>query len=227
MNYLVVGAGSAIGSNICKQLLEQGHQVIKTTRSQSKADSSEYYFDAQGKSEIPLPDIPLDGMVYLPGTITLKPFSRLTEQDFLKDFRINTLGAAKAIQMALPNLKKPENASIVLFSSVAASKGLAFHASIATAKSALEGLGLSLAAELAPQIRVNVIAPSLTDTPLASRLLLNKQRRDAAADRHPLKDIGKPQQIASLAVYLLSDNSAWMTGQVIAMDGGLSTVAVQ
>ena len=227
MNYLVVGANSAIGGSIIDKLLEQGHQVVRTSRGESNEGPLEFYFDALEERDIDLPEIPLDGMVYLPGTITLKPFSRLTEQDFLKDFRINTLGAVKVLQRALPNLKKAKNASIVLFSTVAASKGLPYHASIAAAKSAVEGLGLSLAAELAPQIRVNIIAPSLTDTPLASRLLLNQQRRDAAVERHPLKDIGKPEQIASLAVYLLGEDSSWMTGQVVAIDGGLSTIAAQ
>lgn len=223
MNYLVVGANSAIGKNIITQLDLLGHKVIRTTRQQSESDPAQIHFEALEDSDIALPEIPLHGLVYLPGTINLKPFNRLTNQDFLQDFQVNTLGAVRIIQRALSNLKKAGNASIVLFSTVAASKGMAYHASIASAKAAVEGLGLSLAAELAPHIRVNIIAPSLTDTPLASKLLANDQRRAAAKDRHPLKKIGKPEDIAATAVFLLSENSSWITGQVIAVDGGLSS----
>jgi NAD(P)-dependent dehydrogenase (short-subunit alcohol dehydrogenase family) len=166
----------------------------------------------------------LDGLVYFPGSITLKPFHRLTREDFLHDFQVNCLGAAETIRQALPSLKAAPSASIVLFSTVAVAQGMPFHASIAAAKGAVEGLALSLAAELAPKIRVNVIAPSLTDTPLAGTLLNTEAKREAAAKRHPLQRIGDPGQVAELADFLLSDASAFMTGQILRPDGGLSSI---
>jgi NAD(P)-dependent dehydrogenase (short-subunit alcohol dehydrogenase family) len=165
----------------------------------------------------------LHGVVYCPGTIRLKPFHRLTIDDFLENLQINYLGAVKIIQACLTRLKKSSaGASILLLSTVAVKTGMPFHASIAGAKAAIEGLTRSLAAELAPRIRVNAIAPSLTDTPLATRLLSSEKKRQAAADRHPLKRIGTPQEIARSAVFLLSDAGAWMTGQIIHVDGGMS-----
>jgi NAD(P)-dependent dehydrogenase (short-subunit alcohol dehydrogenase family) len=171
-----------------------------------------------------LPEV-LHGMVYCPGTIRLKPFARLTREEFLEDLQVNYLGAAHLIQACLPNLKKSASgASILLFSTVAVGIGMPFHASIAGAKGAVEGLTRSLAAELAPRIRVNAIAPSLTDTPLASSLLASEEKRQAAAERHPLKRIGSPQDMARLAVFLLSDAAGWITGQVLHADGGMSAL---
>ena len=166
----------------------------------------------------------LDGLVYFPGSITLKPFHRLTAEDFLRDFQVNCLGAAEAIRQALPSLKAAPSASIVLFSTVAAAQGMPFHASIAAAKGAVEGLGLSLAAELAPGVRVTVIAPSLTDTPLAGPLLNSDAKREAAAKRHPLQRVGEPADVAELVAFLLSDAAAFMTGQILRPDGGLSSI---
>ncbi len=154
----------------------------------------------------------------------MKPFHRLTEEDFLHDFRINCLGAAAAIQAALPSLKEAPSASVVLFSTVAVSQGMAFHASVSAAKGAVEGLALALAAELAPKIRVNVIAPSLTDTPLAGTLLNSDSKREVSAKRHPLQQIGDPGDVAELAAFLLSGAAKFMTGQILRPDGGLSSV---
>jgi len=171
-----------------------------------------------------LPD-GLHGVVYCPGTIRLKPIQRLTREDFLEDLQINFLGAVHVIQACLPNLKKsPTGASILLFSTVAVTTGMPFHASIAGAKGAVEGLTRSLAAELAPRIRVNAIAPSLTDTPLAAGLLSSEEKRQAAAERHPMKRIGSAQDIARLALFLLSDDAGWITGQVFHADGGMSAL---
>jgi NAD(P)-dependent dehydrogenase (short-subunit alcohol dehydrogenase family) len=180
-------------------------------------------FDAREPAAWPLPER-LDGLVYLPGSITLKPFHRLTREDFLHDMEVNFFGAVAAIQSALPALKSSPSASLVLFSTIAVAQGMTFHASIASAKAAVEGLALSLAAELAPNIRVNVIAPSLTDTPLASPLVNSEAKLDAAAKRHPLRRIGSAQDVASLAAWLLSDASSFMTGQILRPDGGLSSV---
>ena len=167
----------------------------------------------------------LAGLVYAVGSINLKPLVRLSEADFLQDFRVNALGAALAVQAVLPALKKHSgDASIVLFSSVAAVQGFAFHGSIGMAKGAVNGLVLSLAAELAPKVRVNAIAPSLTATPLAAPLLASEQSAANIAALHPLPRLGKAQDMAALAAFLLSEQASWITGQVISADGGRSTL---
>ena len=163
-------------------------------------------------------------MVYFPGTISLKPITRLKEEDFINDYRVNVLGAVRAVQQALPALKKSGDASIVLFSSVAASTGMSFHTSVAAAKAGVEGLGRALAAELAPTVRVNMIAPSLTDTALSSFLLNNEDRRKVASDRHPLKRVGRPEDVAEMVAFLLGPRSQFITGQVLRPDGGLSSL---
>lgn len=221
-NYLVIGGTSGIGLALATQLKENGHRVITASR------TGDIAFDVlTGTLDLmQVPDV-LHGLVYCPGSINLKPFHRLTEKDFVDDFQINVLGAIKTVQAVLPKLKNAEQSSIVFFSTVAVSKGMPFHASVAAAKGALEGLTKSMAAELAPKIRVNCIAPSLTDTPLAAKLLGNEEKRNASAQRHPLKQIGSPDNIASAARFLLSAETSWITGQVWGVDGGLSTLAVQ
>lgn len=167
----------------------------------------------------------LEGLVYAVGTINLKPIGRLTEVDFLNDFKINALGAAKAIQAALPALKQASSTpGIVLFSTVAVAQGFTAHASVSMAKGAIEGLTVSLAAELAPRIRVNAIAPSLTRTPLAKALTGNEQMATAIAQMHALQRLGEPEDIANLAAFLISEEASWMTGQIIGVDGGRSTL---
>lgn len=167
----------------------------------------------------------LAGLVYAIGTINLKPISRLSEADFLKDFSVNALGAAKAIQAASPALKQAEGtAGVVLFSTVAVAQGFAAHASVAMAKGAVEGLTLALAAELAPKIRVNCIAPSLTKTPLAKALTGNEAMAKAIAELHPLQRLGEPEDIAPLAALLVSQEASWITGQIIGVDGGRSSL---
>ncbi len=167
----------------------------------------------------------LAGLVYAVGTINLKPLSRLTAADFEKDFRINALGAALAMQAAMPALKAHEGtASVVLFSTVAVSQGFTAHASVAMAKGAVEGLTLALAAELAPKMRVNCIAPSLTRTPLAKALTANEQMATAIAQMHAMQRLGEPEDIANLAAFLISQDSGWMTGQIIGVDGGRSSL---
>ncbi len=171
-----------------------------------------------------LPDV-LHGLIYCAGTINLKPFNRLTLDNFTTDWQMNALGAVAAIQPNIPRLKKAAGAGVVLFSSVAANTGFSFHTSISMAKGALQGLAIALAAEYAASsIRFNVIAPSLTDTPLAQNLLSSDDKRDASAKRHPLGRFGEPSDIAAAATYLASDEAGWITGQVLGVDGGLGNL---
>ncbi len=224
---LIIGASSGIGLETARLLAAEGHTVIGTrNRKVDIADETNLNFHSCNVLD-DQPDftfIPesLDGIVYCPGTITLKPFHRISADAFLEDYRLQVVGAIKALQAALPALKKGANPSVVLFSTAAVDTGLPFHSMVSSSKGALEGLTRALAAELAPTIRVNCIAPSLTDTPLAASLLNTEDKRNANAQRHPLKRIGTPQDIAHMAAFLLSEKSGWITGQVIHVDGGIS-----
>lgn len=223
---LLVGGNSGIGLATARLLKSQTNTLLAAARSAGPLEElgiPVQAFDALNPTPLTLPP-QLDGLVYFPGSITLKPFNRLTADDFLNDYRINCLGAVAAIQAALPALKAAPNASIVLFSTIAVAQGLSFHASIAAAKGAVEGLTLSLAAELAPKIRVNAIAPSLTDTPLAGTLLNSDAKKEASAKRHPLQLVGDPNDIAHMVSFLLSAASKFLTGQILRPDGGLSSV---
>jgi NAD(P)-dependent dehydrogenase (short-subunit alcohol dehydrogenase family) len=223
---LIIGGNSGIGLATARRLAARGDRITAAARSTGPLEAlgiPVQSFDALNPTPIQVPDS-LDGLIYFPGSISLKPFHRLSAEDFLTDFRINCLGAMSAIQSALPALKASASASIVLFSTVACAQGMPFHASIAAAKGAVEGMAKSLAAELAPKIRVNVIAPSLTDTALAANLLNSEAKREAAAKRHPLQQVGNPEDVAALAAFLLSDESRFITGQILRPDGGLSSV---
>lgn len=220
-NFLIVGGSKGIGRALVEQLLKADHQVFIIARNRVSIPKSQS-FVADITEDISniinkLPDT-LNGLVYCPGSITLKPFTRLTTEDFLQDFQINLLGAVRCLQATQSRLKKSSNASVVLFSSVAAQTGMPYHASIAASKAAIEGL----AAEWAPSMRVNCIAPSLTQTTLAEKLTNTPEKIETAAQKHPLKRIGQPEEIASLANFLLSPASSWMTGQVLHLDGGIS-----
>ena len=229
-NIFVVGGSSGIGLEIVKKLrIDQNEIYVASRTSEFLSDYPDiHHLSTDITEEIPeldgLPDV-VHGLVYCPGTIVLKPFQRLTMADFRNDLEINLLGAVKIIQSCLKRLKKsPTGASILLFSTVAVKVGMPFHASVASAKAAVEGLTRSLAAEFAPRIRVNAIAPSLTNTPLAESLLSNEERQKASAERHPLKRIGHPQEIAGFAQHLLSDEGSWVTGQIFYIDGGMSSI---
>ena len=222
----IIGGTSGIGRATVAQLQADGHTVYAACRSPEKlADLGieAQLFDAAAPGPLTWPER-LDGFVYFPGSISLKPFHRLTAEDFQRDLQVNLFGAIAALQSALPALKASGNASVVLFSTVAVAQGMPMHASIAAAKGAVEALAKSLAAEWAPAIRVNVIAPSLTDTPLAGALLNSDLKKEAAAKRHPLQQVGRSEDMATLVAHLLSGHARFMTGQVLHVDGGLSSV---
>jgi 3-oxoacyl-[acyl-carrier protein] reductase len=224
--YLVIGASSGIGATLAWSLRTEAEAEVWTASRGPGEDSSRHLtWDASScvLDSTALPDR-LDGLVYCPGSIRLQPFERLGDDDFLADLQLNMLGAVRAIRAALPALRQSQHASVVLFSSVAARCGMPMHASVAAAKGAVEGLTRALAAEFAPRIRVNAVAPSLSDTPLAARLLRTERQREAAASRHPLERVGSADDQAAAAQFLLSPQSGWITGQVIAVDGGLGSL---
>lgn len=227
-NILIVGASSGIGFETAKSLLSKGYNIFSASRNQPDlAGITHITWDAQNPDATVFTSLPdeINGVVYCPGTINLKPFHRLSQEDFKNDFQINVLGAVAVLQAILPKLKKADGASIVLFSTVAAKIGLGFHASIAASKGAIEGLTLSLAAELSSsKIRVNCIAPSLTDTPLAKNLLSTDEKKEASNKRHPIGRFGTSTDIANITSFLISDESSWITGQVLGVDGGMGSI---
>lgn len=212
---IVIGGSKGIGNAIVNALLPS-HKVINISRTapeRSHENLTHYNCDVINEE---LPEIEAaDGLVYCPGSINLKPINRLSIDDFKNDFEINVLGAVKTIQKYLTILKNGNKPSIVLFSTVAAKLGMPFHASVAASKSAVEGLTKSLGAELAPTIRVNAIAPTVTDTDLASKLLRNERMIENMNERHPLKKYLQPEEVANMATFLLSDKAASLSGQVL------------
>jgi len=230
-NYLIIGGSYGIGLEIVNILAganTNANVYVAARTNEHLPQSSNIHFqkfDALSEDALEIPD-ELHGLVYCPGSINLKPFRSLKPKAFREDFEINVVGAVKTLQAAQKVLQKTENASVVLFSTVAVTQGMPYHASVAASKGAIEGITKSLAAEWSPKIRVNCIAPSLTDTPLAARLLSNEDRREASAQRHPLKRFGSAKDIAESACFLLSNKSSWMTGQVLGVDGGISTLKV-
>jgi len=227
-NYLLIGGSYGIGNTLASMLSSENNVYILSRSGESIPEKCNHIsFDVQKDqlSDIHLPEV-IDGFAYLPGSINLKPFGMLKVADFQTDLEINFLSMVKVVQEILPRMKQANNPSIVLFSTVAVSKGMPFHTSIAAAKGAIEGFAKALAAEYAPHLRVNVIAPSLTDTPLASKLLSNDKKKDLLAERHPLKRLGTPSDIAATARFLLSDESSWLSGQIIGVDGGMSTLTL-
>lgn len=226
-NILIIGGSYGIGLALIK-LLENQHNLFVASRTVANLEGlnlTHVPFDAANETlnTSLLPDT-IDGLVYCPGSINLRPFRGLKLETFESDMQINFFAMVKVIQTILPQLSTSPQASIVLFSSVAASMGMPFHTSIAAAKGAIEGFAKALAAEYAPKIRVNVIAPSLTHTPLADKFLNTESKQEKSAERHPLKRIGQPEDMAQMASFLLSENSSWVSGQVLHVDGGMSTL---
>jgi NAD(P)-dependent dehydrogenase (short-subunit alcohol dehydrogenase family) len=225
-HYVIVGASSGIGFELAK-ILSTSNNITALSRSEKDvnnlSNTTFYSVDiSEENPNFPVIDKPIDGLIYCPGTINLKPFRSLRNEDYLNEWNINFLGAIKTIKYFLPHLQKSENPNIVLFSTVAVQTGMAFHASIASAKGAIEGLTRSIAAEFAPKIRVNAVAPSLTNTPLAEKLINAEAKLKSAEERHPLKKIGTPTDIANAVKYLLDAN--WVTGQIVSVDGGMSAL---
>lgn len=229
-NILIVGASSGIGKKLGEILVNEGHKVWGTYMNTEPDPGSRVQFIRlnvleDGWNLDHLPDV-LDGLVYCPGAIGLKPFSRITPELFMQDYQLQVGGAVKSIQACLKRLKKSSDGSVILFSTVAVQLGLNFHSMVSASKGAIEGLTRALAAELSPKVRVNCIAPSLTNTPLAERLLNSEDKIEANAKRHPMKRVGEAEDIARMAAFLLSENASWVTGQIMHVDGGLSTLKV-
>lgn len=228
-NYLIVGGSHGIGKEIVKNLQQndENNIIVMSRTLEDFPDFNGQYLEADvtdPELDFDLGIDSLDGLVYAPGSINLKPFTGLKIDDFQKDIEINYLGAIRVLQKVIKLLKKVDKSSVVFFSTVAAKVGMNFHSSISGAKGALEAMSRSLAAEYAPKIRFNCIAPSLTDTPLASKLLANEKSRKMSEDRHPLKDIGTAGQVASLANWLLSEKSKFVTGETFGINGGISNI---
>lgn len=227
---VIVGGSHGIGLEMVKQLSLENNEVIVLSRTneflQSLKNVTHHYFDANDLATFPIIDGVVDGLVYCLGSVNLKPFARLTATDFSNDLHINAIAAAFVMQKVLSNLKSSSQASVVFFSTIAVQVGMPFHASIAMAKGAVEGLTKSLAAEFAPNIRVNCVAPSITETALTEKLINTLEKKESAGNRHPLKRIGTVEDIANSVMFLISPQSSWITGQVIHVDGGLSTLKI-
>ena len=228
--YILLGGSRGIGLEVAKKLLDKGNKVYVMSRTKGGLPDHEnlQYWQIDVTSENP--EFPkfketVDGLVYFPGNINLKPFRGLKPDLFRDDFELNTIGLVKSLQAYFTNLKKADHASVVAFSTVAVQTGMAYHASVAAAKGAVEGIVRSLSAEFAPKIRVNAVAPSLTETTLSEGFLDSEQKKENSNKRHPLGRYGQPQDIASVVLFLLGEESSWITGQVLHVDGGLSVVS--
>lgn len=228
-NILIIGGSSGIGLALA-ELISPNNNIFIASRSKeslSHLNLNHITFDAT-TDELDVSQLPekLDGFVYCPGSINLRPFKGLKTEAFINDFEINVMGAVKSLKAVLNLLNSGENASVVFFSTVAVQTGMPFHSSIAASKGAIEGLTRSLAAEFAPKIRVNAIAPSIVNTPLASKFLNNEAKLEKANERHPLGRVGSAKEIAQATIFLLSEESSWMTGRILQLDGGIGNLKI-
>lgn len=224
-NIVLIGGSRGIGLAIAKQLYQR-YSLFILSRSREGLEGLQLKhlpFDVQ-KDDPDLTLLPetIDGLVYCPGSITLKAFKMIDSDTFREDMEINYFGLVKVVQAMQSRMTDGSN--MVFFSTVAVQTGMPFHTSISAAKGAVEGFARALAAEYAPKVRVNVIAPSLVNTPLTHKLLNNEKKMERMAERHPLKRVGDPKDIADLAIFLLSSENHWITGQVFGIDGGISTL---
>jgi NAD(P)-dependent dehydrogenase (short-subunit alcohol dehydrogenase family) len=227
-NFIVIGGSSGIGKEIVNLLESENYNMIATynsNRIENRKNINYIKFDAITDS-LDIDSLPeeIHGLAYCPGSINLKPFHRFKDEDFIDDFKLQVLGATKIIKDLLPKLKKSKDASILLFSTIAVQSGFSYHSQVAMSKGAIEGLTRSLAAELSPTIRVNALAPSLTNTNLANRFLNTPTKMDLQAENNPLKKVGEARDIAEAATFLLTPKSSWITGQIIHIDGGFSKI---
>ena len=223
---IIVGGSKGIGKAIIEKLIPN-YLIINLSRSKPHIEHQnlKHYNCDVLSDELPAVER-ADGLIYCPGSINLKPFKRLSLDDFRTDFEINVIGAVRSIQACAPALVQSENGSIVLFSTVATAMGMPFHASVSTAKSAVEGLMKSVAADLAPKVRVNAIAPTITQTDLAAKLLRNERMIENTIQRHPLKKFLDPSEVAAMAEYLISNGSKSVSGQVFKLDCGIVSLKI-
>lgn len=230
-HFVVIGGSHGIGHGITRRLMSDGHNVTVVSRTTGELEiGNAQLTHVVADVTQPLPDdlFPdaMDGLAYCPGSINLGPIRGINAEGIIDEFRLNVVGAIRCIQAALKPLKASGGGSVVMFSTVAVQQGLPMHSTVASVKGAVEGLTRSMAAELAPNIRVNAIAPALVDTPLAERLLSSEEKREAMGKRHPLGRVGTVDDIAAVAQFLLAGESTWITGQVLGVDGGLSSLKI-
>ena len=221
--YVFAGSSSAIAKSSAESLRSQGHKVIQISRSIPDGEE-QYQVDKYEMGSFPKIEEKINGLVYFPGTINLKSFGQLTMQDFQQDFSIHVLGAVAFVKSYVNLLEKDGKSSIVFISSVAGSVGMPFHSSVSVSKAAIEGLTKSLAAEFAPGLRVNAIAPSLVNTPLGERFVNTPEKQSAIEKRNPMRKVGDPADIANMINFLLSEQSSWITGQILGVDGGMNNI---
>lgn len=228
-NILIIGGSKGIGGSLVTQL-QESHVVYVAARTSGQLDLNKVHFLpfdvlTQSLEELSLPEV-VDAFVYCPGTINLRPINSLKIQNFQDDMELNFFSLVRSFKAVLPRLQKSSQGVALFFSTVASTTGMPYHASISAAKGAIEAFARSIAAELAPKIRVNVIAPSLSNTELASKFLNNEAKMEQAKERNPLKMVGDPVQLAKTASFLISEDACWITGQVIHVDGGMSTLKI-
>ena len=226
-NIIVIGGSKGIGREIVNSQIEKGNKCYNLARSESGINNPNLIEEKIDILNDNLPDIEnIDTVIYCPGSINLKPILQLKEEDFINDFNINVLGAIKTVKKYLNNLKKGNDPSLLFFSTVAVCQGMPFHSSVSVAKAGIEGLTKSLAAELAPNIRVNCIAPTITRTDMAQRILRNEKIEENIANKHPLKKICEAKDISDMADFLISSSAKSITGQIMHIDGGMSTLKI-